>query len=94
MKKLLLLLFFYTVQSSAALHDPTRPPQTKDQEPYVVNQILISAERTNAVINNKIYHVGDKIYDSTVIAIHKNEVKLSGPEGSVTLKLLSIPLKP
>ncbi|MDD5120846.1 MAG: hypothetical protein PHR84_06015 [Candidatus Omnitrophica bacterium] len=51
----------------------------------IVQGIIWGAKVPQAIINNKIYIVGDKIEDSEIVSIDKGGVNLSSPIGIVNL---------
>ena len=52
---------------------------------------MISATNKLAVINGKITHVGDSLAGNKITNIEPNFVVLDGPEGKITLVLLTNP---
>ena len=78
---------------AAAQVDPTRPPDVPvaghagaAAEP-VLKSILISNERTEAIIGEKVVRAGEKVGNAYVVKILESEVILRDEHGLQTLKL-------
>jgi hypothetical protein len=78
--------------------DPTRPPQavlkgpvaTEPTQPaaLVLQSVLMSPNRTEAVVSGKLVHKGDRIGSATVTGISETAVALHDQHGGLqTLKL-------
>jgi len=93
---LLIMLIGIPETQALSLPDPTKPPDLiiSHAGTLELNQIIISTERKLAIINGKILHIGEILDDNKVIAINENTVELLGPNGKITLVLLSYPAKP
>lgn len=87
-----------TVQPFAAaqaLVDPTRPPAalvTGESAPAsanapVLQSVLMSPRRIEAIINGQTVKVGDKVGDARVVRIKENEVVLRTGKSTQVLKL-------
>lgn len=84
------------------LSDPTRPwdykaetsraAQVVTKEPTLYST-MISPERRIAVIDGEVVQEGERFGDLKVISIRTNQVRLRGPKGYITLKLLPAPIK-
>ena len=64
-----------------ALRDPTRPysasvPGATPATRYMVNAIIISAERRVAIVNGQRVGVGESVHDATVVAIKMDHLVL------------------
>lgn len=78
-----------------ALVDPTRPPTMAAQAVAesssagvpVLQSVLISPQRTEAIISGKTVRVGDKLGNARVIRITESEVVLRDGKNSQVLKL-------
>jgi MSHA biogenesis protein MshK len=81
--------------SHADLRDPTRPPKIHlgVVNALVLKEIVISPNRSIAVINDRIVRIGDNIEDAKIIAIKANSVELDGPDGMIILELLNSSIK-
>lgn len=85
---------------SVTMRDPTRPEvsemtsadltKKKEEEPYIVQSIIVSQSRRIALINNKYFSVGDMLGEDTVIAIENNKVVLSRPNQKTTVYLFDL----
>jgi MSHA biogenesis protein MshK len=90
------LLAFGAV-SAVGQTDPTRPPDVSPAVPagegdqstraMVVTSILISKRRTEAVVGDRLVHVGDRIGNAQIINISESEVTLRDEHGLHALKL-------
>lgn len=99
MKKILILLLQLFWVSSALSQgvDPTRPPtytetQGEEEHPIAVfelDAILISKDKSVAVINGQTVKQGDEIEGAKVISIQPNVVQLDTSGGKITLILLN-----
>lgn len=87
-----------TFALAQALVDPTRPPSMAAAgEPNadsattttgpILQSVLISPRRTEAIISGRTVKVGDRIGDARVIRIAENEVVLRSGAGLQTLKI-------
>jgi hypothetical protein len=77
---------------AAAQTDPTRPPDAPvagngNAETTVLKSILISDQRTEAVIGDSIVRVGSMVGRARVVKISAGEVVLRDENGLRTLKL-------
>ncbi len=79
------------------LPDPTRPAGESEMfsnglsvsaSGPVLQSVMISRSRRNAVISGVLLSTGDSFGGATLIRISENEVELDGPEGKQILKLL------
>lgn len=100
---LLLFGLAVTVAASAAaqqLRDPTRPPSVervvvkKSAQPklqpvptLVLQTVLVSPDRRNAIINGRLLWEGDSIVGFELLHIRETEVVMKGPRGLQTLQL-------
>ena len=79
-----LCMFSYQAQ---AIIDPTRPPNTnipsitknfsKQQSPMKLTGVIKTASGPMAIINQKTYHIGEKINGLTITKITANDVFFS-----------------
>ncbi|WP_292934458.1 hypothetical protein [Noviherbaspirillum sp.] len=77
------------------LSDPTRPPAAASSELAsgqaatgpILQSILISPHRAEAIINGQTVKVGDKVGDAKVVKITESEVLLSSGKDLKALKL-------
>ncbi|HZW14191.1 MAG TPA: hypothetical protein VFF81_13495 [Noviherbaspirillum sp.] len=86
-----------TSASAQALVDPTRPPASLGAEPAVSGQavqsgpvlqsILISPRRKEAIISGQTVKVGDKVGEATIVRIAEDQVVLRHGKDLETLKL-------
>ncbi|MDR3492179.1 MAG: hypothetical protein P4M12_09100 [Gammaproteobacteria bacterium] len=93
----LLCLCLFSTLCKADLRDPTRPEATVSVESvtkFELSAILTSPTSKAAVINGRIVHVGDYFSTVQVISIETNKVELMGPDGKITLVLLTTPKRP
>ncbi|GEM_PF-3147712 len=95
-----LLLFVFSQNVYAELHDPTRPAEYIEAQtgPLDISKLdlsftLVSADRNVVVINDIPLKVGDSISGERVEAIELNSVRLTGPSGNITLFLLDKSVK-
>ncbi len=81
-----LLVAGWSSQASAQLADPTKPPDPGARlGAYVLSEIVIAGDHRVAVVNGKILHVGEKIDNATLTAIHENQVEIEDASGKQTL---------
>jgi MSHA biogenesis protein MshK len=79
--------------SAIAQVDPMRPPDApqtgsaSDMNKSVLKSILISSQRTEALIGGKVVRVGERIGNASVVKISESEVILRDENGLQTLKL-------
>lgn len=91
------MLCWWSPGSMAALQDPTRPVAVEQQQMQaqhseaVLSAIIISADSRIAVINGRIFHVGDELDNMKVIAINPTTVEIERPSGRQILTLLTNP---
>ncbi|MDR3477046.1 MAG: hypothetical protein P4M14_03355 [Gammaproteobacteria bacterium] len=83
--------------TQAEMQDPTKPPLQQlipvgVHNGYVLTAIMISKDKTVAVINGKVVHIGDEIDNAKVTAINSNTVELEAPNGNLTLTLMINPV--
>ncbi len=98
-----ILLILISLSSSsvlaATLQDPTQPadatvaPIISGQAGLALTSILISPQRRIAIINGQVVKAGDMIADMKIIQIERNQVRLQGEEGEITLQLISQEIK-
>jgi MSHA biogenesis protein MshK len=77
------------------LRDPTRPPSFSAARPeaaeaasdLVLQTVLVSPERRNAIVNGRLVRVGDSVSGMRVIEIRESAVVLRGPGEQRTLSL-------
>ena len=67
--------------------------QILQEGPLSLNAVLISSDRRVAVINGRIYRVGDDVYGNKIASIDANSVQLDGAGGKITLFLFNNPIK-
>ena len=82
--------------SAQGMGDPTQPPlapqrtasgfAAPDSGP-VLQSILISQFRTEAIVSGKVVHAGDRVGNARVVKISESEVVLRNENGLQTLKL-------
>ncbi len=92
-----LICIVHTFADAQALIDPTRPPSAVATEDTamgqisttgpVVQSVLISSRRVEAIISGQTVKVGDKVGDAKVVKITENEVVLRNGKDSQELKL-------
>ncbi|QKK10504.1 MAG: MSHA biogenesis protein MshK [Pseudomonadota bacterium] len=97
------LLGWLTPVAAESLSDPTKPWDFKPQAAIdaaaaavpapALSSTMISPERRIAVIDGQIVQEGDRLGAMRVIAIQPGSVRLRGPQGYSTLKLLPTPIK-
>ena len=80
------------VRADVPLRDPTRPYKAVEQSAaatprFVVNAIIVSADRRVAVVNGRRVAVGGSIDDATVIAIEKDLLVLETGGKRITARL-------
>lgn len=91
-------LFMTAVPAAAqALVDPTRPPASLGMEPAnssqasqsgpVLQSVLISPRRKEAIISGQTVKIGDKVGEAKVVRIAEDEVVLRSGKELQTLKL-------
>lgn len=100
---LLVLMCWSTVSVAASpLSDPTRPwtyqAPAQHSEPSVshtpvLSSIMIGPRRRIAVINGEVVREGGRVGNMKVMAIEAGRVRLRGPQGYSTLKLLPARVK-
>lgn len=99
---LLAFLFILSITESTlcfALEDPTKPADARDEvtaysaNAMQLNAIMIWQHKRLASINGIIVHEGDVFNKNRIIKINSNTVELEGPDGRITLQLLTSPLK-
>jgi MSHA biogenesis protein MshK len=80
--------------SALAQVDPTRPPDARDAGAgsnnlgkSALQSIMISPRRTEALIGDKLVHVGERIGSAQVMKISETEVILRDENGLQILKL-------
>jgi len=95
----LALASFMSVTAAQPLRDPTRPPgdavvntvagtnASRARSGMVLQTVLISTDRTTAVISGRVVSVGDTISGLKLVEIREGEVVLKGSKGSRTLRL-------
>jgi len=99
-----LILFFISCQSviAMAFDDPTRPPsfraissetEKKTSGSFVLSSILISPQRSVAIINGRTVQLGDWLGNFQVHSIDKTSVTLTEDREHITLKLLPSSIK-
>ncbi|HJV85658.1 MAG TPA: MSHA biogenesis protein MshK [Noviherbaspirillum sp.] len=85
-----------SLQAAAqALTDPTRPPAVVNADAQagevatgpVLQSILISSHRAEAIINGRTVKAGDKVGEATVVRITESEVLLRNGREQQALKL-------
>jgi MSHA biogenesis protein MshK len=100
-KSLLVALGCAALLASAAhaqqLRDPTRPPsflraapagaEADSESGLVLQTVLLSRERRNAVISGRLLQLGDSISGMRVVDIRESAVTLAGRGESLTLQL-------
>jgi hypothetical protein len=95
----LLTVILYSSLSCAVLRDPTQPPsgieaqRTLTPGDLVLTGIVISPNRSVAVINGLNKSVGDEIVGLRIVKIYANTVELAGPSGKISLLLSGQPVK-
>jgi MSHA biogenesis protein MshK len=74
--------------------DPTRPPTAPDYAQDagavaspVLQSVLISSGRSEAIISGRLVHVGEQLGDARVVKISESEVVLRNGNDLQTLKL-------
>ena len=70
-------------QPKQATPAPAKPKEYKEGE-IVLNGVFTTDNRTAALINDKIYEVGDEISGKKVISISIDQVELMDTNGSIT----------
>lgn len=90
-------LLFGAFASTENLPDPTRPPASisrADEQGAAdsgsaptLQSVLISGQRTSAIINGQTVKVGDRFGQATVVKIAETEVVLRNGNGLQVLKL-------
>jgi len=93
----LLLASVSSVAIAQQLRDPTSPPTGASNKPateksrsrggLVLQTVLISPERKNAVISGRVMSVGDTISGFRLVEIREGEVVMKGSKGTRTLRL-------
>ncbi|WP_460840369.1 MSHA biogenesis protein MshK [Noviherbaspirillum agri] len=83
--------------TAQGLSDPTRPPAAAGMEQPseggaasagpVLQSILISQRRAEAIVSGRVIHVGDKVGDARVVRITETEVLLREGKNLKSLKL-------
>lgn len=81
--------------TAQALTDPTRPPNITAETvgsaasdgAAILQSILISSQRREAIINGKTVRVGDKVGNARVASITETDVVLRDGKNSQVLKL-------
>lgn len=81
--------------AAQALTDPTRPPAAANAEAPageatagpVLQSILVSPHRAEAIVDGKTVKVGDKVGEATVVKITESEVLLRNGRERQALKL-------
>lgn len=91
------VLLFAVGAKAENLPDPTRPPAsiTRTEEPGgmdagtapILQSVLISGQRTSAVISGQTVKMGDRFGGATVVKIAESEVVLRSGNGLQVLKL-------
>jgi len=88
--------------SAIAFDDPTRPPTFRPANPEAVKQtgasfalssILISPQRSVAIINGRTVKLGDWLGNFQVHSIDVNSVTLTEDREHLTLRLLPVSVK-
>jgi MSHA biogenesis protein MshK len=91
--RLLFVAVGFISASALAQVDPMRPPDAPDAvapadvDRSVLKSILISPQRTEALIGDKVVRVGERIGNAHVVKISESEVILRDENGLQTLKL-------
>ncbi|BAJ00256.1 MSHA biogenesis protein MshK [Shewanella violacea DSS12] len=79
-------MLFMTSAQAETLRDPTRPGYgsqivrssvSSHGSDLVLNSVIKAGSASHAVINNKIYQVGDRVQGVRITAIENNSVSLS-----------------
>ena len=93
----LLLASVSSLAVAQQLRDPTSPPLEVSNEPataksrsrggLVLQTVLISPERKNAVISGRVMSVGDTVAGLRLVEIREGEVVMKGSKGTRTLRL-------
>lgn len=88
------LIFTSATAFAQALRDPTRPPNAvaaphaaADAEGEVLQSILVSPRRREAMISGRVVKQGDTVGDAQVIAIRDSEVVLRDGNTQRVLRL-------
>ena len=88
------LIFTSATAFAQALRDPTRPPDAvvkpvaaADAEGEVLQSILVSPRRREAMISGRVVKQGDMVGDAQVIAIRDSEVVLRDGNTQRVLRL-------
>lgn len=88
------LALWASVAVAQGLQDPTRPPavmssdsQTAAASGPILQSVLISQQRVEAIINGHTVRVGDRVGEARVLRITANEVMLRNEAGVQTLKI-------
>lgn len=85
----------HAIVAAQALPDPTRPPSMMSAEQHasatpvgpVLQSILVSPRRAEAIISGRTVRVGDRVGDAKVVRITETEVHLREGKNLQTLKL-------
>lgn len=81
-----LLMLLVTSTQAETLRDPTRPgygalviasAASSQSSDLILNSVIKSGSASRAVINNKIFEVGDRVQGVRITAIEINSVSLS-----------------
>jgi MSHA biogenesis protein MshK len=93
-----LITLFLSKAVYAELKDPTRPPgyingTTTAISTWELDAVIISKERTVAIINGEVVKVGDQIAGNRLVSIGPYSVQLESGDGKITLFLLDSSLK-
>lgn len=92
--QLMLLSLFVAQVCWGALRDPTRPEFVENAfnipiQNLKLTGVIVSSNRTLAIINNNFIRLGDTLSGYKVVSIQLNAVQLDGPGGRITLNLLN-----
>ncbi len=90
-----------TCAGAETLSDPTRPwayqapPSRMSGTPRapLLTSVMIAPDRRVAVIAGQVVREGERVGNLQVIAIEPDRVRVRGPRGYSTLKLLRAPVK-
>jgi len=98
----LLLACASTAAWADSFYDPTRPPpaflppamqqsaaSAPVEKPLELQSILLAPQRKIAVINGQSLKPGQSIRGYQLLSLGSSEARLLGPDGIITLKLLS-----